>query len=70
MREPAWPDRAHRKLDTAALDAYSWPHGVSNEEIPQRLLALNQARSSTGGARKGMTDDELAEIRRSLAELG
>jgi hypothetical protein len=27
------------------LDAYGWPHDLSDEEILARLLALNQARA-------------------------
>jgi hypothetical protein len=29
------------KLDEAVLDAYGWPHDLGNEEILERLLALN-----------------------------
>jgi hypothetical protein len=32
----------HRKLDKAVLDAYGWPHDLSDEEILKRLLALNR----------------------------
>ena len=42
---PTWLDQAHRTLDAAVLDAYGWPHDVSDEEILERLLALNQERS-------------------------
>jgi len=38
---------AHRKLDEAVLDAYGWPHDLSDEEILARLLALNLDRAST-----------------------
>jgi len=37
-------DHTHRKLDAAVFDAYEWPHDLSDEEIPERLLALNLER--------------------------
>jgi type II restriction/modification system DNA methylase subunit YeeA len=43
-QRPTWLDLAHRKLDRAVLDAYGWPHDLSDEEILSRLLALNGAR--------------------------
>jgi len=42
---PTWLDLAHRKLDEAVFDAYGWPHGLSDEEILARLLALNLKRA-------------------------
>lgn len=42
---PTWLDLAHRKLDEAVLDAYGWPHDLSDEEILERLLALNLERA-------------------------
>jgi type II restriction/modification system DNA methylase subunit YeeA len=44
-QRPTWLDLAHRKLDRAVLDAYGWPHDLSDEEILSRLLALNGARA-------------------------
>jgi len=44
-QRPTWLDLAHRKLDAAVLDAYGWPHDVSDEEVLARLLALNQQRA-------------------------
>ena len=44
-RHPTWLDLAHRKLDEAELDAYGWPHDISDEEILERLLALNLERA-------------------------
>lgn len=43
-QRPTWLDLAHRKLDEAVLDAYGWPHDLSDEEILERLLALNLER--------------------------
>jgi len=37
----AWLALAHRKLDQAVLEAYGWPHDLEDEEILERLLALN-----------------------------
>ena len=44
-RRPTWLDLAHRRLDEAVLDAYGWPHDLSDEEILERLLALNLERA-------------------------
>jgi len=45
-QRPTWLDLAHRKLDEAVLDAYGWPHDLSDEEILERLLALNLERAA------------------------
>jgi type II restriction/modification system DNA methylase subunit YeeA len=45
-QRPDWLDQAHRKLDEAVLDAYGWPHNVTDEEILERLLALNLERAA------------------------
>lgn len=42
---PTWLDLAHKRLDAAVLDAYGWPHDISDEELLERLLALNMERS-------------------------
>ena len=39
-QRPDWLDAAHKKLDAAVLDAYGWPHDLSDEEILARLPAL------------------------------
>jgi restriction-modification enzyme MmeI-like protein len=36
---------AHRKLDDAVLNAYGWPHDLSDHDILARLLALNLERA-------------------------
>ncbi|MDP8921466.1 MAG: hypothetical protein M3O34_01105 [Chloroflexota bacterium] len=41
---PAWLRMAHEKLDRAVLDAYGWPATLSDDEILERLLALNLSR--------------------------
>jgi hypothetical protein len=47
---PAWLADAHRKLDEAVFAAYGWPVGLPDEQILERLLALNHARA---GAQSG-----------------
>lgn len=41
-----WLDLAHRALDQAVLDAYGWPHALTDDEILARLLALNLERAA------------------------
>jgi len=43
---PTWLDLAHKKLDDAVLDAYGWPHDITDDQILERLLALNLQRAS------------------------
>ncbi len=42
---PAWLDQAHRKLDAAVFAAYGWDPAMSDEQILEKLLALNLERS-------------------------
>jgi len=46
---PSWLDNAHAALDRAVFTAYGWPGTLSDDEVLERLLALNLARS--GAAR-------------------
>ena len=48
-QRPTWLDLAHRKLDKAVLEAYGWPQDLSDEQILERLLALNLERASRNG---------------------
>ncbi len=48
-QRPAWLDLAHQKLDRAVLDAYGWPHDLTDEQILERLLALNLERAAAQG---------------------
>ena len=41
---PAWLVEAHAALDAAVMAAYGWPADLTDAEILERLLALNQAR--------------------------
>ncbi len=53
---PAWLALAHEKLDAAVATAYGWPADLSDEQILERLLALNLQRAAeeakTHGAKK------------------
>lgn len=35
----------HDDLDAAVFDAYGWPHGLTDEQILERLVALNAERA-------------------------
>jgi type II restriction/modification system DNA methylase subunit YeeA len=43
---PAWLDLAHKKLDAAVAAAYGWPVDLTDEQILERLLALNLERAA------------------------
>jgi type II restriction/modification system DNA methylase subunit YeeA len=49
-QRPTWLDQAHKRLDEAVHAAYGWPYPLSDEEILERLIALNLRRSETRGA--------------------
>lgn len=42
---PTWLDLAHRKLDAAVFAAYGWQADLTDEEILEKLLALNLERA-------------------------
>ncbi|MEK7991872.1 MAG: type IIL restriction-modification enzyme MmeI [Thiotrichaceae bacterium] len=42
---PPWLDNLHKKLDEAVANAYGWSHDLSDDEILQKLLALNLERA-------------------------
>jgi hypothetical protein len=44
-QRPTWLDLAHRKLDEAVFAAYGWDPGLSDEQILEKLLALNLERA-------------------------
>jgi type II restriction/modification system DNA methylase subunit YeeA len=44
-QKPQWLLQAHRRLDEAVAAAYGWDADISDEEVLQRLLNLNQRRS-------------------------
>jgi hypothetical protein len=49
-QRPAWLDNVHRELDAAVATAYGWPADLADEEILERLFALNQARAGVSPA--------------------
>jgi hypothetical protein len=42
---PAWLDLAHKKLAAAVAAAYGWPADLNDEQLLERLLALNHERA-------------------------
>ena len=42
---PTWLDLAHKRLDQAVFAAYGWNSDLKDEEILEKLLALNLERS-------------------------
>lgn len=42
---PTWLDLAHKKLDAAVFAAYGWPSELSDEQLLEKLLALNLERA-------------------------
>jgi len=42
---PTWHDLAHKRLDEAVFAAYGWKSDLSDEEILEKLLALNLKRA-------------------------
>ena len=43
---PAWLDIAHKKLDAAVVAAYGWPPDLTDDQILERLVALNLERAA------------------------
>lgn len=44
-QQPTWLQQAHEKLDRAVFDANGWPYDLSDDQILERLLALNLERA-------------------------
>lgn len=44
-QRPTWLDLAHKKLDEAVFAAYGWRSDMTDEELLEKLLALNLERS-------------------------
>ncbi len=44
---PTWLDLAHKRLDQAVFAAYGWKPDLTDEEILEKLLALNLERSKS-----------------------
>jgi len=47
---PAWLGLAHRRLDESVFAAYGWEPGLADEEMLEKLLALNLERAGKEGA--------------------
>ena len=43
---PTWLDNAHKRLNKVVFAAYSWPDDLTDEEILEKLLRLNQDRAA------------------------
>jgi hypothetical protein len=43
---PTWLDLAHKRLDATVATAYGWPADLTDEEILEKLLALNLERAA------------------------
>ena len=43
---PTWLANAHARLDAAVIEAYRWPGDISDDQILENLLALNQQRAA------------------------
>ena len=44
-QRPTWLELARKKLDQPIFSAYGWPSDLSDEEILEKLLALNLERA-------------------------
>jgi hypothetical protein len=44
-QRPTWLELAHKRLDEAVFAAYGWKSALTDEEILEKLLALNLERS-------------------------
>ncbi len=51
-QRPAWLDLAHRRLDEAVFAAYGWDPGLTDEEVLEKLLALNLERAGEQAAKQ------------------
>jgi hypothetical protein len=45
LKDAEMLDHLYTTLDHAVLDAYAWSHNLSDEQILERLLALNLERA-------------------------
>ncbi|MDB6032527.1 MAG: hypothetical protein JWM16_2865 [Verrucomicrobiales bacterium] len=59
---PTWLDLAHKKLDAAVADAYGWPADLTDDQVLERLLALNLERAPP--QRERSPQNELPQIPR------
>lgn len=59
-QRPDWLAEAYRRLDRAVFTAYGWPDDLTDDQILERLLALNLERAARQGA-VGATQEADAE---------
>ena len=43
---PTWLDLAHRRLDAAVFAAYNWDPALTDDQLLEKLLALNLERAA------------------------
>ena len=48
-QRPTWLQNAHRTLDETVFAAYGWPPDLSDEQLLEKLLALNLDRAAREG---------------------
>ena len=65
---PTWLDLAHRKLDAAVAAAYGFPADLTDDQILEKLLALNLERAA-GEAKAAKVKKTKAQREKSEAEL-
>ena len=64
---PAWLDLGHKKLDAGVAASYGWPADLSDEQILEKLLALNlervaeEAKQADGKKHKRTTREKHAD---------
>jgi hypothetical protein len=61
--DTAWLDFAHKKLDAAVAAAYGWPAYLSDEQILERLLALNLERAAEEAKDQKVTKPKAQRIK-------
>ncbi len=61
---PAWLDLAHKKLDAAVAAAYGWPADLTDEQILERLLALNLERAAEEAAAANVKKPKVSRAKR------
>jgi len=62
---PAWLANAHAKLDSAVAAAYDFPVDLTNEQILEKLLALNieRANDETKSAAKQRNGKKISRVK-------
>jgi hypothetical protein len=65
---PAWLEFAHKKLDAAVAAAYGWPADLTDEQILEKLLALNLQRAAAE-AKAAKTKNRVSQREKQVDEL-